>query len=41
MKLTLGKKVAKMDKVNHFKLVVLTLGLTIYNATSVKTMILL
>jgi hypothetical protein len=41
MKLTLGKKVAKMDKVNHFKLVVLTLGLTIHNATSVKTMILL
>jgi hypothetical protein len=41
MKLTLGKKVAKMNKVNHFKLVDLALGLTIHNATSVKTMILL
>jgi hypothetical protein len=30
-----------MDKVSHFKLVALTLGLTIHNATSVKTMILL
>ncbi len=36
MKLTLGKKVAKMDKVNHFKLVALALGLTIYNAKSIK-----
>jgi hypothetical protein len=41
MKLTLGKKVAKMDKVNHFKLVALALGFTIHDTTSVKTMILL